>query len=122
MLIRFNEDGSIGAHRRTITEIIEDGVVISARENEAEALATADGDERVSLARVLSEGALVVFSKNESLQEENRQLKNKVIDIEQDLHEKSASLTDSRELVNSLTAEVSALKSQILLMKAVNEA
>lgn len=30
ILIRFNEDGSIGAHRQNISEIIKDGAVIAA--------------------------------------------------------------------------------------------
>lgn len=42
-LVRFNEDGSVGSHFSTITEVLRDGVVISAAINYPVPLSSAAG-------------------------------------------------------------------------------
>jgi hypothetical protein len=68
ILIRINEDGSLGAHFRSITEILRDGDVVSAVENPPVPLATAIGQEGASLADKLGSVASAALLQNDSLQ------------------------------------------------------
>lgn len=68
ILIRFNEDGSIGANYRTIYESLRDGVVIYALENAPVPLAVAAGEPGAPFQEVLGEFANLALEANQTYQ------------------------------------------------------
>lgn len=66
-LIRHNDNGTIGAHHQTISEIVKDGVVISASINSPQGLSVADGQEGLLLSDVIGEAATEALKELELL-------------------------------------------------------
>lgn len=68
VLIRFNEDGTLGAHLQSIEEILKDGAVISASPLAPVPLGFVEGEGITVLNSVLGEAAAAALADNMQLQ------------------------------------------------------
>ena len=66
-LIRWHEDGKIGAHQVDLEQVLRDGVVISSTPTMAQTLATADFEGAVPLSEILGEVATAALEQSEAL-------------------------------------------------------
>ncbi|AEY69554.1 hypothetical protein AH2_00045 [Burkholderia phage vB_BceS_AH2] len=75
-LIRHNADGTIGAHHQTITEILRDGIVISAVVSDPKTIGGSD------LSSVLGEATTAALAENETLKSRVAALQSQVADLQ----------------------------------------
>lgn len=66
-LIRHNDNGTIGAHHQTISEIVKDGMVINASINPPQQLSVADGQDGLLLSDVIGDAATAALKEIELL-------------------------------------------------------
>lgn len=96
-LIRHNEDGSVGAHHQTISEVMRDGVVISATLNEPQQLAVLDGETGQKLADVLGAATTAALA---------------------DAQRSAASLSAAQGVIQELTAKLASAESECESLRA----
>lgn len=68
ILIRFNEDGTLGAHLQSIEEILKDGAIINATPLAPVPLAFVEGEDMTVLNSVLGEATAAALAGNMQLQ------------------------------------------------------
>ena len=78
-LIRHNADGTVNAHHHTISEVLRDGVVISAVVSDAKSIGSSD------LASALGEATTAALSENEALKSRVAALQAQLVKLEQQL-------------------------------------
>jgi len=81
-LIRHFADGTIGAHHQTITELVEDGVIIGATANHPISIAGAD------LKSVFGKNTEAALNRCDALTAENKALKAEIKELQDSATEK----------------------------------
>ncbi len=112
-LIRWHEDGKIGAHQIDLEQVLRDGVVISSTPTMAQTLATADFEGAVSLSEILGEVATAALEQVEaltiSLAEANviaAQQLDEISQLRGDLSSARSDLDTANSLIEDLIREV----------------
>lgn len=106
VLIRWHEDGRIGAQESGLDQVLEDGAVISSRETELVQLGTADFPGSVPLTQVLGEATTQALIQVEqyaqhaaALEQENQQI----------VEQANAALADLQAKADASSAQVETL-------------
>lgn len=95
ILIRLTADGIGGAHYQTITELLDDGQIISARENPPVQLALAgDGDD--TLGKLLGETTSAALVQNEAYKRQLLTAQDHVVDLTTTIAEQKSQLEQNQ--------------------------
>lgn len=117
-LIRHNGNGTIGAHHIRITEVLRDGVVISASVGAAVSLAVADGQSGLKLSDVLGEAATLALKQLEAVTTQNQTLTWQAEQTRQQLESANALIEQLRQ---QIADQAAALEQQRLVVEAQTE-
>lgn len=113
VLIRINADGTIGAHYATISEFIENGVVIAASPPELTSLGSVEGADANLLQQILGDFSTTIVSANDHLTKTVLNLTERCNRLESDLaEEKTKTLLTENQLQSvqeNLNSEIKAL-------------
>ncbi|MBD8790975.1 hypothetical protein IFR09_11355 [Pseudomonas syringae] len=109
ILIRLNAGGIAGAHYKTLTEIMRDGVVISATENPPMQLATAEGQEGLSLGVLLGDVAANALIQIDQLTQRARDISEQNQSLLEQLNTAGQRNKDLAEQLQAALAEIERL-------------
>lgn len=109
-LIRYNEDGRIGAHQVDLDQVLRDGVVINSTPTAPMPLSTADYEGVVPLADILGETLVAALTQLDARNAELEQLHAAYVELSQQHTQVSASHDDLLEQLAQANATIANLQ------------